>query len=151
MRKVILLLLSVFFIGVSAQTYSGYTVNEKFVFHKLEVLETGTEKKLDSFSGCRGVIIDATIEKQNYLMINVPEVHTYTLQVVNKVVDTSQKNIKIVMYQGGEHIENMGTYTANIFFVYDLSKNRNVPELVRLEINNSPNIMQFSGIIKLEN
>ena len=97
------------------------------------------------------MIIDATIEKQNYLVISIPEVHTYTLQIVNKVVDTSQKNIKIVMYQGGEHIENMGTYTANIFFVYDLSKNRNVPELVRLEINNSPNIMLFSGIIKLSN
>jgi hypothetical protein len=55
------------------------------------------------------------------------------------------------MYQGGETIENMGTYTANIFFVYDLSKNENVPELVRLEIHKSPNIMQFSGIIKLDN
>ena len=151
MRKLVFLLLSVFYINVGAYASTEYIVNEKLVFHKLEVLETGTEKVLDSFSNFGGVIIDATIEKQNYLVISIPEVHTYTLQIVNKVVDTSQKNIKIVMYQGGEHIENMGTYTANIFFVYDLSKNRNVPELVRLEINNSPNIMLFSGIIKLSN
>ncbi|MBQ2366148.1 MAG: hypothetical protein IIV54_05430 [Bacteroidaceae bacterium] len=151
MRKLVFLLLSVFYINVCAYASTEYIVNEKLVFHKLEVLETGTEKVLDSFSNFGGMIIDATIEKQNYLAISIPEVHTYTLQIVNKVVDTSQKNIKIVMYQGGEHIENMGTYTANIFFVYDLSKNRNVPELVRLEINNSPNIMLFSGIIKLSN
>ena len=96
------------------------------------------------------MIVDATIDNKNYLLISIPDVHTYQLQIVNKVVDTPQKNLKIIMYQGGETIENMGTYTANIFFVYDLSKNKNVPELIRLEINNSPNIMQYSGLIKLD-
>lgn len=151
MKKIALLLLSIVYINVSAQTSTDYTVNEKLVFHKLEVLETGTDKILDSFDEGSGGIIDATIQNKNYLMISIPDVHTYTLQIVNKVIENPQKNLKIIMYQGGETIENMGTYTANIFFVYDLSKNENVPELVRLEIHKSPNIMQFSGIIKLDN
>ena len=116
----------------------------------MEVLETGTDKVLDSFPEGSGMIIDTTIDNKNYLLISIPDVHTYQLQIVNKVVDTPKKNLKIIMYQGGETIENMGTYTANIFFVYDLSKNKNVPELIRLEINNSPNIMQYSGLIKLD-
>ena len=76
-------------------------------------------------------------------------IHT-NYKLLIRLLTPPQKNLKIIMYQGGETIENMGTYTANIFFVYDLSKNKNVPELIRLEINNSPNIMQYSGLIKLD-
>lgn len=150
MKKYILLLLCCFSISLFAQTSDNYTINEKFIFHKLEVLETGTDKVLDSFSEGSGMIIDATVENKNFLLISIPDVRTYQLLIVNKVVDTPKKDLKIVMYQGGETIENLGTYTANIFFVYDMSKNKNVPELIRLEINNSPNIMQYSGLIKLD-
>ena len=149
MKKHILLLLCCFSISLFAKTSDNYTINEKFIFHKLEVLETGTDKVLDSFSEGSGMIIDATVENKNFLLISIPDVHTDQLLIVNKVVDTPKKDLKIVMYQGGETIENLGTYTANIFFVYDMSKNKNVPELIRLEINNSPNIMQYSGLISV--
>ena len=150
MKRYIYLIFCFFSIPLCAQTLGNFTINEKLIFHKLEVLETGTDKVLDSFPEGSGMIIDTTIDNKNYLLISIPDVHTYQLQIVNKVVDTPQKKLKIIMYQGGETIENMGTYTANIFFVYDLSKNKNVPELIRLEINNSPNIMQYSGLIKLD-
>lgn len=150
MKRYINLIFCCLSIPLCAQTSGNFTINEKLIFHKLEVLETGTDKVLDSFPEGSGMIIDTTIDNKNYLLISIPDVHTYQLQIVNKVVDTPQKNLKIIMYQGGETIENMGTYTANIFFVYDLSKNKNVPELIRLEINNSPNIMQYSGLIKLD-
>ena len=150
MKRYIYLIFCCLSILLCAQTSGNFTINEKLIFHKLEVLETGTDKVLDSFPEGSGMIIDTTIDNKNYLLISIPDVHTYQLQIVNKVVDTPQKNLKIIMYQGGETIENMGTYTANIFFVYDLSKNKNVPELIRLEINNSPNIMQYSGLIKLD-
>ena len=150
MKRYIYLIFYCLSIPLCAQTSGNFTINEKLIFHKLEVLETGTDKVLDSFPEGSGMIIDTTIDNKNYLLISIPDVHTYQLQIVNKVVDTPQKNLKIIMYQGGETIENMGTYTANIFFVYDLSKNKNVPELIRLEINNSPNIMQYSGLIKLD-
>lgn len=150
MKRYIYLIFCCLSIPLCAQTSGNFTINEKLIFHKLEVLETGTDKVLDSFPEGSGMIVDATIDNKNYLLISIPDVHTYQLQIVNKVVDTPQKNLKIIMYQGGETIENMGTYTANIFFVYDLSKNKNIPELIRLEINNSPNIMQYSGLIKLD-
>lgn len=127
-----------------------YTINEKYLFHKMEVLETGTDKLLDSFPGMGGMVVSATAHGKEYLIISIPKVHTYELQIVNRAEeDITEQNLKIVMLQGGETIENVGIYTANVFFIYDLKKNLNMPEIIRLEINNSPNIMQYSGIIKL--
>ena len=117
MKRYIYLIFCCLSILLCAQTSGNFTINEKLIFHKLEVLETGTDKVLDSFPEGSGMIIDTTIDNKNYLLISIPDVHTYQLQIVNKVVDTTQKN---------------------------------VPELIRLEINNSPNIMQYSGLIKLD-
>ena len=136
--------------SMNAQTNKNYTINQKFKFHSLEFLETGTDKLLEEFPEGEGLVINAISNNQEYLIISIPGVHDYYLQIVNKVEDTPEENLKIIMYQGGEKIENLGTYTANVFYVYDLSKNNEVPELIRFEINNSPNIQQFKGIIRLD-
>ena len=126
------------------------TIHEKLVFHKLDVLETGTEKPLESFENTGGVIIRGKVGEQEHMIISVYEVYDYDLTIVNKVVGEPRDNIKMIMYQGGGNFKGMGIYTANVFFVYDLSKNKETPEFIRLEINDSPNIMKYSGIIKLE-
>lgn len=151
------LLLLLFFIPVYllAQDKDKIIIEQKFVFHQLDVLETGTNKVLDSFPDGGGMILNCKVNNQDYLIIDISGVHTYQLQIVNKVEDIIEKNLKIIMYQGGEKIENIGpesvsgTYTANVFYVFDLEKNKYTPDLIRLEINGSSNIMQFSGIIKL--
>jgi len=149
-RLIILFLTCIVIMSMNAQTNKNYTINQKFKFHSLEFLETGTDKLLEEFPEGEGLVINAISNNQEYLIISIPGVHDYYLQIVNKVEDTPEENLKIIMYQGGEKIENLGTYTANVFYVYDLSKNNEVPELIRFEINNSPNIQQFKGIIRLD-
>lgn len=149
-RLIILFLTCIVTMGMNAQTNKNYTINQKFKFHSLEFLETGTDKLLEEFPEGEGLVINAISNNQEYLIISIPGVHDYYLQIVNKVEDTPEENLKIIMYQGGEKIENLGTYTANVFYVYDLIKNKEVPELIRFEINNSPNIQQFKGVIRLE-
>lgn len=150
MRKFSYLLVCMIYLNVNAQTSDNYTINEKFVFHQFDVIEKGTEKVLETYS-IGGVVVDVTISGQNYLGISIPRVHDFNLIIANKVTDTPTKDLKLVMYQGGEKIKDIGTYTANVFFVYNLNSNSNVPELIRLELDNAPNIFQFSGIIKLDN
>lgn len=61
------------------------------------------------------------------------------------------ESTKIRMYQGGERIEGVGTYTANVFFNYDLRKNSEIPENIYLKLDNSPNYLVFYGIMKINN
>lgn len=152
MKKILLFLLCCISVGVKALDANNYIVKEKLVFHQLDILETETDKVLDSFYEVSGMILSVDIDSTEYLCIDIPDVHTYNIQIVNRVEDKPSENLKVVMLQGGETIEingEKGTYTANIFFVYDLRKNSEIPEFVRLQINGSPNILKFSGIIKL--
>lgn len=152
MKKVLLILLCCISVGVKAQDASNYIIKEKLVFHQLDILETETDKLIDSFPEGSGMILSVDINSTDYLCISIPDVHTYNIQIVNRVEDKPSEDIKVVMLQGGETVEingEKGTYTANIFFVYDLRKNSETPEFVRLQINGSPNILKFSGIIKL--
>jgi hypothetical protein len=131
------------------QSFNDVKMKEKFVFHQLDFLETGTDKLLYSPDNIKGLIVTSSYDNKEYLTISIPGVHTYYLHIINKVVDTPEPDMKVIMYQGGETIENVGTYVANVFFVYDLQKNTSIPEFVRLELHNSPNILMFSGLIKL--
>ena len=54
------------------------------------------------------------------------------------------------MYQGGENISGLGSYTANVFFNYNLQQNTKIPETIRFEMDGSPYIYELSGIIKIE-
>lgn len=149
MRKLLFALVLTFNAICMAQNSSDYTIQEKFVFHQIDVLDTKTDEVLQSFPDGSGLIIRANIQKTNYMIISIGDFHRYSLTIVNKVEDFPRKDVKIIMYQGGGKLD-VGTYTANIFFIYDLSKNKNTPEFVRLEINGSSNIMKYSGIIKLD-
>ena len=150
MKKFLFLLMSVACFSVYSQESSNQKVNEKYVFHQWETLNATSGEILKSFT-VTGVIVDASINNKDFLSISIADVYTYNLTIVNKVIDYPQEDIKVVMYQGGETIEDRGTYTASVFFVYDLKKNEEVPEFVRFQIHNSPNVMVFSGIIKLNN
>lgn len=150
MKKLLFLLMSVACLSVYSQETSNQKVNEKFVFHQWETLNATSGETLKSFT-VTGVIVDASINNKDYLSISIADVYTYNLTIVNKVIDYPQEDIKVVMYQGGEIIEDKGTYTASVFFVYDLKKNEKIPEFVRFQIHNSPNVMILSGIIKLSN
>lgn len=150
MKKVLIIMFLLSHLNCMAQTSSNYEIQEKFVFHQLDILETETDVQLESFSDGGGMIIRARIEERDYMIISVGDIHTYNLTIINKIEDTPDDNIKVVMYQGGEKIEGKGAYTANVFFVYDLSKNVSTPEFVRFAINGSPNVMKYSAIIKLD-
>lgn len=148
MRIIVLILLCL--VSFSSNAQSKYSVLQKFKFHSLEFVETETDKPLDSFPEGQGLVINCEVEGKEYLLISIPSIHDYNITVVNKVTDTPEKDIKVVMYQGGEKIESLGTYTCNVFYVYDLSKNQTTPEFIRFAINGSPNIQIFKGLIKLE-
>lgn len=147
-----MILLCCISIGIKAQDASNYIIKDKFLFHQLDFLETGTDKLLDSYPEVSGLILSVDIDSTEYLCIAIPDVHIYNIQIVHRVEDKPSEDLKVVLLQGGETVEingEKGTYTANIFFVYDLRNNSEIPEFVRLQINESPNILKFSGIIKL--
>lgn len=149
MKTFLLSLFLCFSCALYSQNNEKYIIDEKFVFHQVDVLETGTDKEIESFPNVRGVIIRTKVNNRDYMLIALPDIITYELNIVNKFEEDFKNNTKIIMYQGGGSVEGLGMYTANIFFMYNLTKNKETPEFVRLEINNSPNIMLYSGIIKL--
>jgi hypothetical protein len=125
-------------------------VLEKYVFHKLEVLNSQTKEPIETFDDYKGIVFSAVVNGQEYLSITLVNNMTFNLIIANKAEDIVENNLKIRMYQGGENIEGMGTYTANVLFHYYLSKNANIPESIWFEINGSPYIYNMSGIVKIK-
>lgn len=150
MKKVLILL--VYFVSLCANAQSNYRILQKFKFHSLEIRETNTENLLDEFPEGEGLVINCMVEGIEYLLISIPGVHDYNIQIVHKVLGAPVEldGIKMDLYQGGEKIEGLGVYTCNVFYVYDIEKNKTIPQFIRLEINGSPNLLYFNGIIKLE-
>lgn len=150
MKKILILLAC--FVSLCANAQSNIETLQKFKFHSLEFRETNTENLLEEFPEVEGFIINCVLEGTEYLYITIPDIHDYNIQIVHKVLGTPVEldGIKMDLYQGGEKIEGLGVYTCNVFYVYDMEKNKTIPQFIRLEINGSPNLLYFNGIIKLE-
>ena len=149
MKKVLILL--VYFVSLCANAQSNYRILQKFKFHSLEIRETNTENLLDEFPEGEGLVINCMVEGIEYLLISIPGVHDYNIKIVHKGTDAPPENgIKMDLYQGGEKIDGLGIYTCNVFYVYDVEKNRTIPQFIRLAIDGSPNLLYFNGLIKLE-
>lgn len=145
-----LLIIAICLFSVKSHSQDNYTILHKYKFHSMEFLDTGTEKLLEDFTDISGVIVDCIVNGDEYLLISIPGVHDYHIRIVHKATDVPPENdVKMDLYQGGEKVEGIGTYTCNVFFVYDITKNAQMPQWVRLAIDNSSNIVQFKGIIEL--
>ena len=135
--------------ALASMTVSAQNIVEKFVSHKLDIVESDTKRPIHSDVDLKYVIASVFIDEQEYLIISNPNIMTYNLIVFNKAEEIVNSNTKIRMYQGGENIKDVGTYTANVFYYYDIQRNESIPESIWLELDNSPNILIFSGIIRI--
>lgn len=137
-------------ISLYAQSSNNYHVVEQFVYHQLEIIDAQTKQTIESFNDYKGVIVSAIVDEQEYLIIGMTKDMTFKLMIVNKAEDIFEEKWEIRMYQGGEKISGLGSYTANVFFYYNLQRNTKIPEAIRFEMNGSPYIYEISGIIKIE-
>ncbi len=126
-------------------------IRDKYIYHSTEVIETSTGKTIDPESNLMGMVILATVNNVDYLVITIGDEAFLYLEVVNVVENSMENDMRIKMYQGGEYKEGVGIYTADVLFAYDESKNSTIPEIIRVEVHNSPNIIIFSGIVRLNN
>lgn len=150
MKKAFFICISILCMTMCANAQDNTRVLEKYVFHKLEVLNSQTKEPIETFDDYKGVVFSAVVNKQEYLSITLVNDMTFNLIIANKAEDIVENNLKIRMYQGGENIEGLGTYTANVFFNYYLSENASIPESIWFEINGSPYIYVMSGIVKIK-
>ena len=126
----------------------SYVVEQKFVFHQMEVIDAKSNELVESLP-ITGVIINIKIKQTEYLTISFGD-WSYNMQIVNKIDEMGEYNIRVITYQGGEQLPNGSTYVANTYFFYDNDKNKNTPEAVRLDIVDSTFKMKFTGILKLK-
>lgn len=140
MKKLILLLILLLPVCV-------YANETTFVWHKMVVYDRN-DNVLDNFSG-KGLIIETEINSKKYICITIGKESTYEIQIVNTVVDNPAENIKVVMYQGGQTI-NDKIAVITVFYIYLTDKNKVIPESIRIDVNNSDNVIELSGLIKLD-
>ena len=144
MKKLLfLLLLVIVALEITAQEVE---VIEKYIYHKISAVETDSGEPITSDVDMKDVIMFSKIENEEFLVISVQDIHTYFLTIVEKEEKLSE-NIRTRIFYG---FESKGDYVATVFFFYDISKNELVPDNIWLRIEGSPNIIVFSGIIKLE-
>ncbi len=142
--------LYLFTTGLYAQNGNNYHVNEQFVYHQLEIINAQTKQTIERFDDYKGGVASAVIGEQEYLIIIMTEDMVFKLVIVNKAEEVFEGKSKIRMYQGGENVSGLGSYTANVFFNYNLQQNTKIPETIRFEMDGSPYIYELSGIIKIE-
>lgn len=136
--------------SLNAQNGNNYHIVEQFVYHQLEIIDAQTKQTIENFDDYKGGVASAIIGEQEYLIITMTKDMSFRLMIVNKAEETFDEKWKIRMYQGGEKISGLGSYTANVFFDYNLQQNAMIPETIRFEMNGSPYIYELSGIIKIE-
>lgn len=125
--------------------------HESFAYHSFTVKDRDFNVQ-DEFHGDGaplGLILNAYIDDTQYIAITLGENTIYEVQVVNEVTDQDfAPGYKCLMYQGGMSFQ--GEIVAiNILFIYNLSRNTEIPDTVLVDVNNSPTIMELSGLVKL--
>lgn len=136
--------------SLNAQNGNDYHIVEQFVYHQLVIINAQTKQTIESFDDYKGAVASAIVGEQEYLIITMTKDIGFNLMIVNKAEEIFDDNWKIRMYQGGGKIDGLGSYTANVFFNYDLQYNTKIPETIRFEMDGSPYIYELSGIIKIE-
>ena len=147
MKKLIfyLLLLSICFSIEAKEKHTG------FAYHSFTVkdrnFEVVQEYKEDGHP--LGVIIDANIDGTQMIGVTLGKETVYEVQIVNTVEDDGvNPNEKCVMYQGGMKFQGE-IVVINVLYFYDVHKNKEIPEYVWIDVNNSPTIMELSGLVKI--
>lgn len=149
MRNIILVAFVLVVNIVFAQDNTGYTIQEKFVFNSVELLDSKTYDITDSFEDCGGVVIRVKIGDKEHLAIGLPGVMNYELVVMKTIKKKMDDDVSIIDYQCAGQFENKA-YAADVVFTYEQKKNKETPSQISLCIYNSPIIQKFKGLIKLD-
>lgn len=142
-----IILLLVCFSGIAADKCTSYAYHSVTIkdrdFNVVEELQ-GNGKPM-------GLILNIESDGSKFLGVTIGEKSIYEITIVNTVEDSSsQPGVKCILYQGGMKFQ--GEYIViNVFYIYDTQKNGEIPEYVWIDVDNSPTIMELSGIVKINN
>lgn len=145
MRKIYFLII---ILAISLKVYPETIVKDKYIWRQMTVKNRNYDV-IEEFNNVKGVIILVNIEEKDYVSITIGEKSMYEVQIVNKVVDTSVKGVKIEMLQGRQKIQDK-IITMSVFLTYFNIKNTSIPEVISVDIDGSDSIIEFSGLVKLD-
>lgn len=149
MKKSILLII----ICISALTSYGQDINvvTTYAFHKISVLdrEFNVIQELPSQSGDPiGLYSLANADGKEYIIVTIGDESAYEIQVVNFVQGDAKNNSRIDLYQGGMTVEGQ-IVIINVYLEYNENRNKKIPEAITVDVNNSPNFIQLSGLVPI--
>ncbi len=146
MKKNLTIILLLISFSSIAQNYT----KEVYAYHKITILDR--KDNIKSSDDTKGLVLYAKIyadKKEEYIDISVGKKSILSLQIVNKLTDFPDPNIKVEMFQGGQK-KGDKYLLANVFFVYLTDKNKNIPEKIRIDIINAQSVIELSGLVKLK-
>lgn len=115
-----------------------------YVFHHCTVLdrELNVINDIPSESGDpMGTFSLVESEGKKYIEVTLAEDPVYEILVVNEVKGKVKKGRRIDLYQGGMQFEGQ-IVIINVFIEYDTTKNTEYPDVITIDVHNSPNYIQ---------
>lgn len=123
---------------------------ETFIAHKCHAIKSDSGEPIVSDVDVRDAVFLAWIGDKVKLLKIDSFALTYTFTIVEQEEEMLDESKLSRTYYGYENIDGVGTIIASVFFFSDLAKNESFPENIVLRIEGSPNIIVYSGIIKLD-
>jgi hypothetical protein len=126
--------------------------SESYAYHTFTVKDRDNNIK-EEYHGDGapiGLIIFIENDDAKYIEVSIGKDPVYEIQIVNTMDLTSEPGVKCTGYQGGMRTQS-GIVVMNVLFFYDTDKNTEIPEIVGVDVNGSPTIMELSGLVKLIN
>lgn len=146
MKKYLFFIILCFTLTASAE---GIELISNFAFHSCTILDRdfNVMQEIPSESGDPiGLYALAKADGKEYIVVTIGEKSAYDIQVVNVVQGKAENNSRIDMYQGGMTFQGQ-IVPINVFLEYNVKRNKYIPETITIDINNSPNFIQLSGLI----
>ena len=139
----------VFFVFTFSTIYSQKMVS-KYIFHQVVVKDVKTDRIINDFgSGSKGIIIYYKDDKNEWITIGINDELGYEIKVVQTIIDHPDENIKVEMKKGGIIKDGKFIGAISVFRVFNLSKNKVIPEFIRTYVDGADNAIEYQGIIEI--
>lgn len=131
---------------------TAQTSVQKFVYHQAIIKDVATDKVVEDFGyGNKGVILFYKKGNSEWISVSLGTEEVYSIKVVQIINDFPNKDIKVEMSKGGVMKDDQCIGTIAVFRIYDLTKNKSIPEFIRTQVDNASIAFEFNGIIRIEN
>lgn len=145
-RFIFILTISFCYLIATAQTSI-----RKFIYHQAIVKDVATDEVVEDFGyGNKGSIIFYKEGDTEWISVSLGTEEAYSIKVVQIINDFPDKDIKVEMNKGGVMKNGQCIGTIAVFRVYDLAKNKSIPEFIRTQVDNASTAFEFNGLVELK-